>query len=186
MPLSHSQNFEGFVYGGFGCSSIQSLCQKRKMDIHEGRPLEDRDNRDMKTDHHGNSPKRQCQRVSSECQSFECHQNGGLGEDVNMEEERADVSQNDSPLSIDQSVSSCCQQGVSESPSSMEADSLPTFESHLQSHTANAVSSPQNITPGTDRRGLKQSPVSGRLFCHCSASWRGMYGLDIGYITDYY
>ncbi|BFZ14060.1 hypothetical protein BsWGS_17098 [Bradybaena similaris] len=189
MPLSHSQNFGGFGYGDFGSSdssSMHSLCHKRKIDVLERTPSAVHGDYGMKTDYHESDAKRPCQRVSSDCPVFEFHQNGNHGEDVNMEEDRADLSQNERPCSNDQEISNCCQQGVTESSASMDADSLPATESHIQSHTTSSVSSPQNIAQETIRRGLKHSPVSGRLFCHCSASWRGMYGLDIGYITDYY
>ncbi|RUS71692.1 hypothetical protein EGW08_020550 [Elysia chlorotica] len=65
--------------------------------------------------------------------------------------------------------------------SSSSSSSLPSSSS-----TAQQISSPQTIYGNNERSGLKPSPVSGRLHCLCSASWRGMYGMEAAYMTDYY
>ncbi|KAK0040932.1 hypothetical protein Bpfe_029639 [Biomphalaria pfeifferi] len=84
--------------------------------------------------------------------------------------------------------------GVDMDPSStaMDSDISPETPQYVNSNIP--VSQPQTIEYGNRVRrcpsmscsGLKPSPVSGRLHCHCSASWRGMYGIDNGYSTDYY
>lgn len=52
---------------------------------------------------------------------------------------------------------------------------------------------PQSISCSDEGRcgfftcsGLRPSPVTGRLHCLCSASWRGMYGMEAAYMSDYY
>ncbi|CAL1533185.1 unnamed protein product [Lymnaea stagnalis] len=78
------------------------------------------------------------------------------------------------------------------SMNTMDSDFFPDTTQYASSPIP--VSAPQDIDYGDSVRtcaflscsGLKPSPVSGRLHCHCSASWRGMYGIDNGYITDYY
>ncbi|KAH9493032.1 hypothetical protein Btru_022573 [Bulinus truncatus] len=86
----------------------------------------------------------------------------------------------------------CDGDGMDQSPTAMDSDIIPDTTQYVSSHIP--VSPPQNIEYGDNIRrcpfsscsGLKPSPVSGRLHCHCSASWRGMYGIDNGYGTDYY
>jgi len=52
--------------------------------------------------------------------------------------------------------------------------------------------SPRSVLDNTTKcnflscSGMRPSLVSGRMYCHCSASWRGLYGMDYGYTTDYY
>ncbi|XP_035828821.1 uncharacterized protein LOC101846038 isoform X2 [Aplysia californica] len=74
--------------------------------------------------------------------------------------------------------------------SSMEMESLPlSTDARRQEAERTSLKSQ---TPESGKcsymtcSGLRPSPVSGRMHCHCYASWRGMYGIDHGYITDYY
>ncbi|GFN98036.1 hypothetical protein PoB_002454200 [Plakobranchus ocellatus] len=77
--------------------------------------------------------------------------------------------------------------------SSSSPSPLCSSSSSSSSSSSQFISAPQNIYGTEDRRcgflacsGLKPSPVTGRLHCLCSASWRGMYGMDAAYMTDYY
>ncbi|XP_059159606.1 uncharacterized protein LOC131943467 isoform X3 [Physella acuta] len=112
---------------------------------------------------------------------------GRLEQCEDMEEDTMDLDNCDS-----NGFTSCYENNNDLDPASlsMDSDFVPDASQYAR------ISSPQNIThteadqrcthTEADQSGLKPSPVSGRLHCHCSASWRGMYGIDNGYITDYY
>ncbi|KAK3784358.1 hypothetical protein RRG08_034176 [Elysia crispata] len=96
----------------------------------------------------------------------------------------------------------CSDEEVMEAQTAMDSDFVPDVSQYAppavsspspSPSLAQPVSSPQNIYRPDERRcgyftcsGRKPSPVTGRLHCLCSASWRGMYGMEAAYMTDYY